>query len=55
MDMNTDIKFGDDIYEALDKNQIPNKIAHIIPTNFDDFEEDTTVIDEEENSEELSQ
>ena len=43
--MEKDIKFGNDIYDALNKNQIPEKIAHILP-NFEDLPEDDTSTDE---------
>ena len=47
MNMEKDIKFGNDIYDALNKNQIPAKIAHIVP-DFEDLPEGDTSTDETE-------
>lgn len=54
MDKDMDLKFGNDIYEALNESRIPDKIRRILPDNFDDLEEDTVTNDEGEESEELS-
>lgn len=38
MDKDMDLKHVDDIYEDLDKNKVPRRMAKIVPT-FDELEE----------------